>query len=54
MMRSATETLRAELSVQQAVKASAASKFRAWPVMDQGNIVGVLARRRSKAPSTTA
>ncbi len=44
IMRSATEFLPAEMSVQQAVESVRASKFRAWPVMDQGNIVGVLAR----------
>lgn len=44
IMRGATEFLLAEMSVQQAVESVRASKFRAWPVMDQGNIVGVLAR----------
>jgi CIC family chloride channel protein len=44
IMRSATEFLPAEMSVQQAVESVRASKFRAWPVMDQGNIVGVLSR----------
>src|ERR1051326_8929457 len=44
IMRNATEFLPAEMSVQQAVESIRASKFRAWPVLDQGNIVGVLAR----------
>ena len=44
IMRGATEFLPAEMSVQQAVESVRTSKFRAWPVMDQGNIVGVLAR----------
>src|SRR5689334_18194352 len=44
IMRNATEVLPAEMSVQQAVESVRASKFRAWPVMDQGSIVGVLAR----------
>jgi len=44
IMRGVTEFLPAEMSVQQAVESVRASKFRAWPVMDQGNIVGVLAR----------
>jgi CIC family chloride channel protein len=44
IMRNATEFLPAEMSVQQAVESVRASKFRAWPLMDQGNIVGVLAR----------
>jgi CIC family chloride channel protein len=44
IMHNATEFLPAEMSVEQAVESVRASKFRAWPVMDQGNIVGVLAR----------
>jgi len=44
IMRSATEFLPAEMSVQQALESVRASRFRAWPVMDQGNIVGVLSR----------
>jgi CIC family chloride channel protein len=44
IMRNAAEFLPAEMTVQQAVESFRASKFRAWPVMDQGNIVGVLAR----------
>jgi len=44
IMRGVTEFLPAEMSVQQAVESVRTSKFRAWPVMDQGNIVGVLAR----------
>ena len=44
IMRNATEFLPAEMSVQQALESASASKFRAWLVMDQGNIVGVLSR----------
>jgi CIC family chloride channel protein len=44
IMRNATEFLPAEMSVEQAVESVRASKFRAWPVMDQGSIVGMLAR----------
>jgi CIC family chloride channel protein len=44
IMRNATEFLPAEMSVQQALEGVRASRFRAWPVMDQGNIVGVLSR----------
>jgi CIC family chloride channel protein len=44
VMRNATETLAAQLSVQQAVEHVAASQFRAWPLMDEGSIVGVLSR----------
>jgi CIC family chloride channel protein len=32
--------------VQQAVELIAASQFRAWPLMDEGSIVGVLSRTR--------
>jgi chloride channel protein, CIC family len=44
IMRNATEFLPAEMSVERAVESVRASKFRAWPVMDQGNIMGVLSR----------
>src|SRR5579864_539930 len=43
-MRKATETLSAHLSVQQAIEQVRSSPFRAWPLMDEGNIVGVLSR----------
>jgi CIC family chloride channel protein len=43
-MRSVTETLAAQLTVQDAVELVRASKFRAWPLMDEGTIVGVLNR----------
>jgi CIC family chloride channel protein len=43
-MRSATETLSAQLSVQEAVERVGSSQFRAWPLMDEGSIVGVLSR----------
>jgi chloride channel protein, CIC family len=43
-MRSATETLSAQLSVQEAVERVASSQFRAWPLMDEGTIVGVVSR----------
>ena len=51
IMRNATEFLPAEMSVQQAMESIRASKFRAWPVMDQGNIVGVLARASLESAS---
>jgi chloride channel protein, CIC family len=44
IMRSLTEFLDAEMNVGAAVESVRASKFRSWPVMDQGNIVGVVAR----------
>lgn len=44
IMGSPTEFLDAEMKVQDAVERVRTSKFRAWPVMDQGSIVGVLAR----------
>jgi CIC family chloride channel protein len=43
-MRSATETLAAQTSVQDAVERVGPSQFRAWPLMDEGTIVGVLSR----------
>jgi len=51
IMRNATEFLPAEMSVQQAMESIRASKFRAWPVMDQGNIVGVLSRSSLESAS---
>ncbi len=43
-MRSATETLAVQTSVQDAVERVGSSQFRAWPLMDEGTIVGVLSR----------
>ena len=43
-MRSATETLAAQTSVQDAVERVGSSQFHAWPLMDEGTIVGVLSR----------
>jgi CIC family chloride channel protein len=43
-MRSATETLAAQTSVQDALERVGSSQFRAWPLMDEGTIVGVLSR----------
>jgi CIC family chloride channel protein len=45
-MRNATESLTAQMTVQQAVELIAASQFRAWPLLDEGSIVGVLSRTR--------
>jgi len=45
-MRNATESLTAQSSVQQAIQLIAASQFRAWPLMDEGNVVGVLSRTK--------
>jgi CIC family chloride channel protein len=44
IMRSATETLPAEMSVRDAAEQVRMSAFRAWPLMDEGSIVGVLNR----------
>src|SRR5262249_45333704 len=44
IMRSATETLLAEISVREASELVRGSAFRAWPIMDQGSIVGLLNR----------
>src|SRR6516225_7056337 len=42
IMRGATETLPGELSVRDAAERIRASAFRAWPLMDEGSLVGVL------------
>jgi CIC family chloride channel protein len=52
IMRNATEFLPAEMSVEQAMESVRGSRFRAWPVMDQGNIVGVLARSSLESANT--
>jgi CIC family chloride channel protein len=44
VMRTATETLSAQMKVQEAAERVRSSQFRAWPVMDEGSIVGVLSR----------
>jgi CIC family chloride channel protein len=45
-MRNATEILTAQSTVQEAIKQTGASPFRSWPLMDEGNVVGVLSRTR--------
>ena len=45
-MRNATEILAAQWTVQEAVERVGASQFRAWLLMDEGNLVGVLSRER--------
>lgn len=49
VMRSATEILPAEMTVAEAVEHARTSAFRAWPVADQGSIIGVLSRRKLQA-----
>ncbi len=44
VMRDATETLSAQMSVHEAVERMRLSQFRAWPVADEGSIVGILSR----------
>ncbi len=44
IMRSAMEILPAEMSVRQAAEQIRMSAFRAWPLMDEGSVVGVLNR----------
>jgi CIC family chloride channel protein len=44
VMRSAGEMLPAQMSVQDAVQQYRSSPFHAWPVMDQGSIVGIVSR----------
>ncbi len=43
-MRDATEILSAQMSVHEAVERVSSSQFRAWPVVDEGSMVGVLSR----------
>ena len=43
-MRNAMETLSAQMTVREAVERVRASNFRAWLLMDEGSIVGVLSR----------
>jgi CIC family chloride channel protein len=49
VMRSATETLSAQLTVQAASERLQLSPFRAWPLMDENSIVGVLSRATLKS-----
>jgi chloride channel protein, CIC family len=44
VMRSATETLTAQMSVREAMERMRPSQFHAWPVTDEGSLVGVLSR----------
>jgi CIC family chloride channel protein len=41
-MRDATEVLRAEMTVQEAVEKSKSSEFHAWPVCDERGVIGVI------------
>lgn len=49
IMRSATEILPAEMTLGQAVERARNSQFRAWPIADQGSIIGVLSREKLEA-----
>jgi chloride channel protein, CIC family len=49
IMRSATEILPAEMTLGQAVERARTSQFRAWPIADQGSIIGVLSRGKLEA-----
>jgi CIC family chloride channel protein len=44
-MRGATETLRTEMTVREALKFAGASEFHAWPVCDDLGVVGVMSLR---------
>jgi CIC family chloride channel protein len=48
-MQSATETLSAQLTVQDASERIQQSTFRAWPLMDEESIVGVMSRAALKS-----
>ena len=41
-MRAATEILPAQMTVREAVERAPASQFRAWPVVDQTGVLGVV------------
>ena len=45
-MRNAAEILAAQSTVHEAIEQTGPSQFRAWPLMDEGNVVGVLSRTR--------
>jgi chloride channel protein, CIC family len=49
VMQSATETLSAQLTVQDASERVQQSAFRAWPLMDEESIVGVMSRAALKS-----
>jgi CIC family chloride channel protein len=49
VMQSATETLSAQLTVQDASERIQQSAFRAWPLMDEESIVGVMSRATLKS-----
>ena len=49
IMRSVTEILPAEMTLGQAVERARTSQFRAWPISDQGSIIGVLSRGKLEA-----
>ncbi len=44
VMRSDAETLPAQMSVQEAIEQMRSNQFRAWPVVDEESVVGVLSR----------
>jgi len=44
VMRNDTETLSAQMSVQEAVERMRSNQFHAWPVVDEESVVGVLSR----------
>ena len=48
-MRNATETLTVQSTAQQAIELISTSQFRAWPLMDEGSVVGVLSRAKLAA-----
>jgi CIC family chloride channel protein len=42
VMRDASETLSAEMSVHEAIERMRSNHFRTWPVLDEGSVVGIL------------
>jgi chloride channel protein, CIC family len=46
VMRTANETLAAEMTVQEALEKTKSSQLRSWPVVDHAGVVGVVSRSR--------
>ena len=44
VMRTATEDLPAQITVREALERIRGRQFRSWPVMDEGNVIGVVAQ----------
>jgi CIC family chloride channel protein len=47
-MRQATEVLNAEMTIQEALEKSKSSQLRAWPICDEGGVIGVISLKNLK------